>query len=49
MSLYDRLLAAMTKMLGRKDLESQILLRVMSDLSITGDVLERAIELAEAS
>jgi hypothetical protein len=48
MELYDRLLSAMGKLLGREDLESQLLLRVMSDMSVETGELLAAIEMAEA-
>ena len=48
MNLYDRLLAALSKLLGRKDVESQLLLRVLSDPSVETDELELALACAEA-
>ena len=46
-NLYDRIVAAMAKLLGREDLEGRLLLRVLSDPSMPTDLLELAVGLAE--
>jgi hypothetical protein len=46
--MYDRLMVAIFKMMKREDLESRLILRVMTDSSLPTDQLEQAIEAAEA-
>jgi hypothetical protein len=47
-NMYDRLLAAILKMMDADTLESKILFRVMTDAAVCGDELIQAILDAEA-